>query len=59
MRAVTETLRAAALAVLAGGAVLLAPAAAACLYVAIDGLLATGPRLAALARLRRPEVRRA
>ena len=35
---------------------LLAPAAAACLYLAIDGLLANGPRLAALARLRRPEV---
>lgn len=35
----------------------LAPAAAACLYVAVDGLLANGPRLAALARLRRPEVR--
>lgn len=31
---------------------LLAPAAAACLYVAIDGLLATGPRLASLARRR-------
>ena len=35
---------------------LLAPAAAACLYLAVDGLLANGPRLAALARLRRPEV---
>jgi hypothetical protein len=35
---------------------LLAPAAAAGLYLAIDGLLASGPRLAALARLRRPEV---
>ena len=39
------------------GTAVLAPAAAACLYVAIDGLLANGPRLAALARLRRPEVR--
>lgn len=36
--------------------VLFAPAAAAGLYLAIDGLLANGPRLAALARLRRPEV---
>ena len=35
----------------------LATATAACLYVAVDGLLANGPRLAALARLRRPEVR--
>lgn len=34
----------------------LAPAVAACLYLAVDGLLANGPRLAALARLRRPEV---
>ena len=32
-----------------------APLVAACLYAAIDGLLANGPRLAALARLRRPE----
>lgn len=30
--------------------------AGACLYLAIDGLLANGPRLAALARVRRPEV---
>lgn len=35
----------------------LAMATAACLYAAIDGLLAHGPRLAALARLRRPEAR--
>ena len=34
----------------------LAAATAACLYVALDGVLAHGPRLAALARLRRPEV---
>jgi hypothetical protein len=34
----------------------LATAVLACLYVAVDGLLAHGPRLAALARLRRPEV---
>lgn len=34
----------------------LAPLAAASLYLAIDGLLANGPRLASLARLRRPEV---
>ena len=38
--------------------VVVGPAAAACLYVAVDGLLANGPRLAALARLRRPEVPR-
>ena len=34
------------------------PATAACLYLAVDGLLANGPRLTALARLRRPEVSR-
>jgi Methylamine utilisation protein MauE len=38
--------------------VIVASAAAACLYVAVDGLLANGPRLASLARLRRPEVPR-
>jgi hypothetical protein len=34
----------------------LATAVLACLYVAVDGILAQAPRLAALARLRRPEV---
>lgn len=36
--------------------VAMATAVLACLYGAIDGILAQGPRLAALARLRRPEV---
>lgn len=36
--------------------VAMASAVLACLYVAIDGVLAHAPRLAALARLRRPEV---
>ncbi|MBX3024365.1 methylamine utilization protein MauE [bacterium] len=39
-----------------GPTIVLAPVVAAGLYLAVDGLLANGPRLAALARLRRPEV---